>query len=64
VPGAVKIYDTAGKLIKKFLLPESDANWVSWDGRDKKQSYVANGVYLVKIESDITVYQKVILRRK
>lgn len=48
----INIYTVAGRLIKEFILHQSDLNYdfnrIYWDGRDQDGDLVGNGVYLYK----------------
>ncbi|MGP8328754.1 MAG: FlgD immunoglobulin-like domain containing protein [Methanosarcinaceae archaeon] len=51
----IKIYDTAGSLVKTILEnepnPEAVEIFTPWDGRDQNGDFVANGAYIYSIES-------------
>ncbi|MEO0225725.1 MAG: T9SS type A sorting domain-containing protein [candidate division WOR-3 bacterium] len=59
----LKIYDTAGRLVRIFSFPTHllPSNMV-WDGRDNRGNDIESGVYFVQLKvGDQTHYHKVIL---
>lgn len=51
----LKIYDVTGRVVKSFDFSSSYAprpTYISWDGKDEKGSYVENGVYFYRLETD------------
>ncbi|MCK4255796.1 T9SS type A sorting domain-containing protein [candidate division WOR-3 bacterium] len=61
-PITLKIYDLTGRLVKQFTIYESrfTNHEIAWDGRDKQDKRVENGVYFVKLHG---LTEKVILLR-
>ena len=53
----IKVFTIAGRLIKEFVLNNSqlnfDLNKIHWDGRDDDGDKVGNGVYLYKVIMDV-----------
>ncbi len=46
----IKIYTSAGRVIKEILVPASIGfNQTQWDGRDGDGDYIANGVYFYRV---------------
>jgi len=49
----LNIYDVTGRLVKSFLLPNSNiplSASVVWDGRDDKERRMASGIYFVRLQ--------------
>jgi len=46
----IKIYTSAGRVIKEVLVPAGIGfNQIQWDGRDADGDYIANGVYFYRV---------------
>ena len=46
----IKIYDTAGRIIRKWTISGNEAtSGIEWDGKDDSGEIVANGVYFIQI---------------
>jgi hypothetical protein len=50
----LRIFTTAGRLIRSLDLADPVAGWTvsSWDGRDAMGTLVGSGVYVVRLDSD------------
>lgn len=48
--GTLSIYNLAGRLVKRFVLPSGFHN-VSWNGTDKHELRCASGVYMYRLDS-------------
>jgi len=58
---SLKIYDSAGRLLKEFNPIQSEKETVTWDGSTDKGSVVSSGVYFVKLQSGPqTISEKVV----
>jgi len=63
----LKIYDTAGRMVKSFNLESSIKNQESvliWDGRDGQNKQVSGGVYFVRlVTGDSSIIKKAVILR-
>lgn len=49
----LEVFDVAGRRVRDFgTIPASPFSSVTWDGRDSRGRQVANGVYMVRIQSE------------
>jgi flagellar hook assembly protein FlgD len=49
--GTVRVYDSAGRLIKQLLKISGSGFWqFLWDGKDNEQKKVPAGVYYIHLE--------------
>ena len=69
VPVRLKIYNSAGRLVREFSCPAingSQINNIIWNGEDEQGRLVSPGVYFCQLEShddNIFVTQKLILAK-
>ncbi len=50
-PGEIKIYDASTMLLRTLKIP-GNTNRIPWDGREKNNEIIANGVYFFLIEQE------------
>jgi hypothetical protein len=48
---SLSIYDLSGKLVRSLISRGSHKGSVSWDGKNSKGNYLANGFYLCKLKA-------------
>jgi hypothetical protein len=60
-PGRLAIFNAAGRLVREMDWP-AHTSARGWDGRDEEGRFVANGVYLARLESGTTRVQTRIVR--
>ena len=49
IPGTLNIYDVSGKLVKQFVIHDLRLTNVTWDGMDKENNILSNGVYFCTV---------------
>ena len=61
---SLKIYDSAGRLLKEFDPIQSEQETMTWDGSTDKGDEVSSGVYFVMLQAGLqTVSEKVVFVR-
>jgi hypothetical protein len=60
----IQIYDLTGRLVRQFLIPNSQFSIVriEWDGRDESGKVVSPGTYFVKVRTQDKIFTKKVIR--